>query len=102
VLATILAIGIAPFTEELFFRGLLYRTLRDHHGVTIAVIVSSVVFGLVHVTLAPWLDVVLLQSVMVFTGIGLAWIYERRGLVASVAAHTVFNVIGVVLIFTWS
>ena len=102
VLATVLAVGIAPFTEELFFRGLLYRSLRDHHGVPIAIIVSSVLFGLVHVTLAPWRDVVLLQSVMVFTGVGLAWIYERRGLYASVAAHTVFNVIGVVLIFAWS
>jgi membrane protease YdiL (CAAX protease family) len=36
---------------------------------------------------------------MVFTGIGLAWIYERRGtIVASMAAHMAFNVIGVVTI----
>jgi uncharacterized protein len=102
VLATILAVGIAPFTEELFFRGLLYRSLRDRHGVRVAIVVSSLLFGLVHVTLAPWRDVVLLQAVMVFTGVGLAWVYERRGLFASVAAHTVFNIIGVVLIFAWS
>ena len=36
---------------------------------------------------------------MVFTGIGLAWIYERRGtIVASMAAHMAFNVVGLVVI----
>ena len=36
---------------------------------------------------------------MVFTGLGLAWIYERRGtVVASMAAHMAFNVVGLVLI----
>ena len=36
---------------------------------------------------------------MVFTGIGLAWIYERRGsLVAPMAAHVAFNVVGLVVI----
>jgi membrane protease YdiL (CAAX protease family) len=33
--------------------------------------------------------------VMVFVGIALAWIYERRGsLLAPIAAHAMFNVIG--------
>jgi membrane protease YdiL (CAAX protease family) len=37
---------------------------------------------------------------MVFTGLGLATIYERRGnLVADIAAHMAFNVIGIVIIF---
>jgi membrane protease YdiL (CAAX protease family) len=36
---------------------------------------------------------------MVGTGLGLAWVYERRGtIVASIAAHIAFNVIGVVAI----
>ena len=36
---------------------------------------------------------------MVFTGIGLAWIYERRGtIVAPMAAHMTFNVVGLVVI----
>jgi len=37
---------------------------------------------------------------MVFTGVGLALIYERRAnLVADIAAHVAFNVIGIVIIF---
>jgi membrane protease YdiL (CAAX protease family) len=36
---------------------------------------------------------------MVFVGIGLAYIYERRGsLLASIAAHSAFNMVGYTLI----
>jgi membrane protease YdiL (CAAX protease family) len=56
-------------------------------------------FGLAHYVPSPWRDAVLLQTIMVFTGIGLAWIYERRGnVVANIAAHMTFNTIGIVLI----
>jgi membrane protease YdiL (CAAX protease family) len=41
----------------------------------------------------------LLMGVMVFTGVALAWFYERRGnIVASMVAHATFNVIGLTLI----
>ena len=55
--------------------------------------------GLAHYVPAAWQDTILLQTVMVFTGISLAWIYERRGtLVADIAAHMAFNAVGIVLI----
>jgi membrane protease YdiL (CAAX protease family) len=61
--------------------------------------VSALLFGLVHFVPAPWQDFVLLQSIMVFTGLALAWVYERRGtIVASIAAHMVFNIIGITFI----
>jgi membrane protease YdiL (CAAX protease family) len=100
VLAAFFAVFIAPPTEELFFRGLLFRSIRDRHGFWTGAIASGLIFGLVHYVQAPWQNAVLLQSVMVFTGIGLAWIYERRGtIVANIAAHMAFNVIGLVIIF---
>jgi membrane protease YdiL (CAAX protease family) len=38
---------------------------------------------------------------MTFTGVSLAWIYERRGnLVSNIAAHMTFNAIGMFLILT--
>ena len=41
-----------------------------------------------------------LQTLMAFTGAGLALIYERRAnLVADIAAHMAFNVIGLLFIF---
>lgn len=99
-LTVFLALVLAPITEELFFRGILYRGVRDRHGVALGMIVSSVLFGATHLVQAPWRDALFLQTLMVFTGLGLATIYERRGnLVADIAAHTAFNVIGIVFIF---
>jgi len=97
--SVVLAVLIAPVVEELYFRGVLFRSLRDRHGFWVGAIVSGVIFGLVHYVPAPWQDSMLLQSIMVFTGIALAWIYERRGnLVANVAAHMAFNAVGIALI----
>jgi membrane protease YdiL (CAAX protease family) len=53
----------------------------------------------VHYVPSPAIDAFVLQLTMVFTGIGLAWIYERRGtILASMAAHVAFNVVGLVVI----
>lgn len=101
LLTAFLALVLAPITEELFYRGIFYRSLRDRHGVLIGAVVSAVLFGASHVVDAPWRDVVFLQTLMVFTGVGLALIYERRAnLVADIAAHVAFNVIGIVIIFS--
>ncbi|HLB39894.1 MAG TPA: CPBP family intramembrane glutamic endopeptidase [Actinomycetota bacterium] len=101
VVSVILAIVIAPVVEELFFRGILFRSVRDRRGFWIGALVSGLLFGVVHYVPAPWQDTLLLQSIMVFTGLGLAWIYERRGnLVANIVAHMAFNAVGVILIFT--
>jgi hypothetical protein len=91
---------IAPIGEEFFFRGVLFRSIRDRHGFWAGALGSGVAFGLIHYMQGPGLNAILLMSVMVFTGIGLAWIYERRGtIVAPMMAHVTFNVIGVVLIY---
>jgi uncharacterized protein len=93
------AIVIAPFGEELFFRGILFRTLRDRHGLRIGVLGSAVAFGLIHFIPGDAVDAVLLMLVMAFTGGALASIYERRGtIVAPIVAHMTFNVIGLALI----
>jgi CAAX protease family protein len=100
ILTAILALVLAPLTEELFYRGILFRGVRDRHGVVLGVLVSALLFGASHLVEGPWQDAVFLQTLMVFTGAGLALIYERRGnLVADIAAHMAFNVIGIVIIF---
>lgn len=99
VLLVLLAVVVAPISEELFFRGVLFRTVRDRHGFWPAALASAIPFGLVHYVPAPAIDALLLQVTMVFTGLGLAWIYDRRGtIVAPAAAHMVFNIVGVVTI----
>jgi membrane protease YdiL (CAAX protease family) len=94
------ALVVAPIHEELFFRGILFRSLRDRYGFGVGALASGVVFGLVHYVPAPFVDSLLLMSTMVFTGFALAFFYEWRGnIVASMIAHAAFNSIGLVLIY---
>jgi len=44
----LLMVLLAPMVEELFFRGLLYRVLREQWGIVVSVAVSAVFFSLVH------------------------------------------------------
>jgi CAAX protease family protein len=91
---------IAPVTEELLFRGLLFRAVRDRYGFVLGAIVSAVFFGLLHSGAGPLADVVLLQVSIGLFGVGLAAVYEWRGaLVANVAAHAVFNLVTVLVVF---
>jgi membrane protease YdiL (CAAX protease family) len=99
--AALLAIVVAPITEEFFFRGMLFRSVRDRWGFWVGALSSSLLFGLAHYVASPWRDALLLQTVMVFTGLGLCWIYERRGtIVAPIGAHMAFNTIGLLLILS--
>jgi membrane protease YdiL (CAAX protease family) len=93
------ALVIAPIHEELFFRGILFRSLADRYGFAIGAGGSGLAFGLIHYVPGPVFGSVLLMGVMVFTGVALAWFYQRRGnIVASLVAHVTFNVIGLILI----
>jgi uncharacterized protein len=84
---------VAPFGEELFFRGFLYKGLRRRRSVAIATLISSVAFGAVHV-------IPLLIPALVVVGTGLALVYERRqSILASMVAHATFNLLGFITIF---
>jgi membrane protease YdiL (CAAX protease family) len=59
-----------------------------------------VAFGLVHFGVnGDLLDNLLLQIPLAFVGMGFAIVYEmRKNIVAPIAAHVVFNVIGIIVI----
>ena len=87
-LGAVAVVIAAPVGEELFFRGFLFGGLRARFGFAVSAAISSVVFGLFHV-------VPLIIPIMVAVGFALAYVYERRGsLIAPMAAHAAFNVIG--------
>jgi membrane protease YdiL (CAAX protease family) len=102
VLSTLVyGVVIAPIHEEFFFRGILYRGIRDRHGVWIGILGSSCAFGLIHYIGGPLIGNLLLMCTMAFAGAGLAFLYERRGnVVANMVAHATFNAVGLLLIFT--
>ena len=90
VLSAILVVAAAPFGEETFFRGFLYGGLKKRIGLVWAAVVSSVLFALVH---AP--QGAALAPAMFVVGLLFALLYEWRGtLVASMAGHAAFNLIG--------
>ena len=85
------AVG-APIVEELFFRGLLLRSLqkRFHNG--LAVFLSAVAFGLAHGSTLPVDAVVLVMVSLMAFGAVLAVLAIRTGrLGPGIVAHAAFN-----------
>jgi membrane protease YdiL (CAAX protease family) len=101
-LAGFLVLAAAPVCEELFFRGLLFKGLRTRLRFAFAGSISAILFGLAHLDEAipgPWQGAVLLVGVLTLVGFALAFIYERRRtIVAPVAAHLAFNLVGFLIL----
>ncbi len=86
VFTLVLAVVVAPLVEEIMFRGLLYTWLRQRAGVAISVVLTSLVFALIHPQ-GP-IGVPLLFLI----GAALAILREWRGsLVAPVLCHACVN-----------
>jgi uncharacterized protein len=82
---------VAPIVEELFFRGLLLEALRQRVGATLAVIISSAIFGALHLTAfdANGIFVVAATGTL---GLVAAVMTLRTGrLGAAIALHMLFN-----------
>ncbi len=85
------AVG-APLVEELFFRGLLLRSLQRRMPDSVAVALSAVAFGLAHGSALPIDAVVLVIVSLTVFGAILATLAIRTGrLGAGIVAHAVFN-----------
>jgi membrane protease YdiL (CAAX protease family) len=89
VLLVFLAVG-APLVEELFFRGLLLRSLAGWLSTPVAIVVSALLFALAHFEAVQFAG---LAVVGVVLGL-LAWATRRLG--ASIGAHMAFNAAAVV------
>lgn len=84
VVVWMLAAGLIPFCEEVFFRGLLFGALRRRMSPEAAIALSSLVFGLAHG------ETVLLPTAAL--GALFCWLYQRTGsLVVPTLAHGLHN-----------
>lgn len=92
----LLLVGIiAPFVEELMFRGFAYPPMKHSWGVRWGLVASGAYFAALH--FSP-LDFPTLWLI----GIILGWLYEETGsLAAPFAAHAVNNIITVGLLLTF-
>jgi membrane protease YdiL (CAAX protease family) len=96
---TLILVLLAPFVEEVLFRGLVIGNLKHKSRVT-AYVVSCLLFALLHV----WQFAVVRQDVTYFLvmlqylvpGVVLAWTYEHSGtLWTAIGVYVVANALSV-------
>jgi len=84
VIATILiSCAAAPLIEEVLFRGLLLESQRGR-GTQVAIGISALAFAVWHLNPSALRYYALMGAL-------LGWLYTRRGLACSIAAHVGFN-----------
>lgn len=85
VVVLLLLAGGAPLVEELFFRGLLLRSLLGRVPAAAAIVVSAVLFALAHFEAIQFAGLAVFGAVLGY----LAWRTGRLG--PSIGAHMAFN-----------
>lgn len=93
-LLILLAVVIAPVTEELIFRGGIFRWARGRLPRWAALLLPAVLFAALHGNLASFAPLIVL-------GIVLALAYERSGtILVPIIAHGLFNLHTIVLLLS--
>lgn len=93
IVMTLAAGVIAPFTEEIAFRGLFFSWLRERIGLIAGVAISALLFASLH-------GVMQLIPSLAMIGAVLAVFYHRCGSIYPVMlAHGIFNAIMVVALY---
>jgi membrane protease YdiL (CAAX protease family) len=86
---------LVPIAEEMLFRGLLFRWLRQRMDFWGAALISSAIFGVAH--LRP--DQIVIAALL---GLVMAWLYERsRTLVPAILMHQTYNSLGLMMQFAY-
>lgn len=80
-------IFVAPFIEELYFRGFVYRTFTKTWPVWLGSILTALVFSLVHLQLASVIP-------LFIVGLFLNWAYEKtKSVWVSTGLHMLNNAV---------
>ena len=99
-LAIIMIAALAPFIEELLFRGFLQSYLRRFLSPFFAIAASSFCFALFHYSPDQnFANIIIVGSIFVL-GCFLGFLYERQGsLLASFFLHSLFNLFSIAGIY---
>ena len=92
------AIIIAPISEELFFRGVLFNRLKIRKGFVFGLVVSSVIFGLCHFNYPDHFSHIIYTCIM---GMTLCILYSRTdNLLLNMVVHSAYNLLSYLLVYT--
>ncbi|MFT5206889.1 MAG: membrane protease YdiL (CAAX protease family) [Candidatus Omnitrophota bacterium] len=86
LLGMTLLVGIAgPFFEEILFRGILYRVVRNYLGATRGILITSLLFAAIHAHMAAFVPILLL-------GLTLNYLYEKtHSILPGAIMHAMHN-----------
>jgi membrane protease YdiL (CAAX protease family) len=91
-----LIVAIQPFCEEFFFRGFLLEKITKAGGTTIAVVITSVLFGLSHLTYTyAYTAIVAVVLGLLFALV----VLKTKNLYSAIFAHTIINITSLTLYF---
>jgi hypothetical protein len=83
---------IAPFSEEIFFRGFLYSAFKKSWGVNAGLFLSSFLFALVHLEFYSFIPLMVI-------GWLLAYLFERtKSLITPIFLHGIYNLILILIL----
>ena len=85
-------IVVVPIIEEIVFRGLFYKLLRSYFSIVPSMLISSIIFSIVHQNI--------LVSIVLFSlGLILCYSYERnKSIIYPIVIHSLFNLLMLLLI----
>lgn len=90
LLVATIAVVVAPITEEVVFRGVLFRSLADRLGPWSCIVISAAIFALIHIEVLVSQPAALAGLFVI--GAVLAAAYHRTGnLVVPILGHATFN-----------
>lgn len=90
-LAFIAIVILAPLTEEILFRGLVFGTLKQNMNVYVAALLQAILFGIMHVNII-WV------LIAIPTALLYAFLMERyKSIVAPLIGHIAVNVLSFIL-----
>lgn len=91
ILLVVVAV-IAPFSEEIFFRGFVYSAFKKRWGVNAGLFLSSFLFALVHLEIYSFIPLMIIGWI-------LAYLFEKtKSLMPAIFLHGVYNLILILIL----
>ncbi len=88
---------LAPFIEEIIFRGFIYRTCKKYMNTSLAMLFSCFLFGFLHVSASLYTtDFIDLLYIFLYAGLGFVFTiaYEyNKSIHVSIYLHIIYNLL---------